>query len=333
VAARIDAPVLGAPDTAVDSVAAPKWEAALSYRYQYSDRHFVGREEQHQRQDENSQVTNNINVVDLSLRYNLDRRTSVSLSIPYLEASRTSGLRAGDRVVDRVSVRSNGVGDVVLGGSRLLLDPSKPRRGNVSLSLGIKAPTGEDGATDTRVRLVNGQRVGTVESVDQSIQPGDGGWGAVVGVSGYRLLDTAGTVAAYGAGSYLINPEGTNGVRTFRSRPSEAIMSIADQYVVRTGVQATPKAWRGLGAGLGGRIEGVPPHDLFGSSEGFRRPGYAISVEPSLSYTRDRYAVSLAVPVAVERNRQRSVSDIQVGGHGDAAFADYVVLLGYFVKF
>lgn len=330
-AARIDAPVLGALDNSVGG-GIHKWEASLSYRYQYSDRHFVGREEQEERQDENSQVTNNINVVDLSVRYNLNRRTSVSVSIPYLDATRTSGLRANGVIVDRVSVRSSGIGDIVVGGSRLLLDPAKPRRGNLSMSLGLKIPTGEEGVTDTRIRLVNGQRVGTVESVDQSIQPGDGGWGAVVGLSGYRLLDKGGALAAYGSGNYLINPEGTNGVRTFRGRPSEAIMSIADQYVVRAGLQVSPKIWRGVGAGLGGRIEGVPPHDLFGSSEGFRRPGYAISIEPSLSYSRGRTAVSLAVPIAIERNRQRSVSDLLVGGHGDAAFADSVVLLRYFFK-
>ena len=33
----------------------------------------------------------------------------------------------------------------------------------------------------------------------------------------------------------------------------------------------------------------------------------------------------MSVPIAVRRNWQRSVSDILVGGHGDAAFADYLI--------
>jgi len=332
VAARLDAPVLGAFDGSVGG-GIHRWEVSLSFRNQYSDRHFVGTDEQEERQEENSQVANNIKLADLGVRYNFDRRTSIAIGIPYMTATRTSALRAGGAVVDRVSVRSEGIGDVTLTGTRLLLDPAKPRRGNASLTLGLKLPTGEQGATDTRIRLVNGQRVGTVEPVDQSIQLGDGGWGAILGLSGYRLLDQGGTVAAYGSGTYLVNPEGRNGVPTNRGRPSEAVMSIADQYLVRAGLQVARKSWRGLGAGLGGRIEGVPPHDVFGSSEGFRRPGYAISVEPSLSYTRGRYSMSLAVPVAVERNRQRSVSDLLVGGHGDAAFADYVVLASYWFRF
>jgi hypothetical protein len=84
---------------------------------------------------------------------------------------------------------------------------------------------------------------------------------------------------------------------------------------------------------MGGRIEGVPVHDLIGSSEGFRRPGYAVSAEPSVSWRRGPHTVSLTVPIAVERNRQRSVPDLARGSHGDAAFADYVVLAGYWRRF
>ena len=74
--------------------------------------------------------------------------------------------------------------------------------------------------------------------------------------------------------------------------------------------------------------------DLVGGSEGFRRPGYAISVEPAISYTHGPHTISLAIPFAVERNRQRSVPDmLEPGRHGDAAFADYVVLAGYFRRF
>ena len=111
-------------------------------------------------------------------------------------------------------------------------------------------------------------------------------------------------------------------------------MSIADQYLFRTGAIAAPASWKGFGVGLGGRVEGVPVHDLIGSSEGFRRPGYAVSIEPSISWSSGVHSFSLSVPYAVQRNRQRSVPDRLVPGrHGDAAFADYVVLLGYWQRF
>jgi hypothetical protein len=80
---------------------------------------------------------------------------------------------------------------------------------------------------------------------------------------------------------------------------------------------------------LGGRVEGVPADDVIGGSIGFRRPGYAVSIEPGLTYVHGRSAFSLGVPVAVYRNRTRSVADRASGGHGDAAFADYIFLAGF----
>jgi hypothetical protein len=56
-------------------------------------------------------------------------------------------------------------------------------------------------------------------------------------------------------------------------------------------------------------------------------------VEPSVSASWGPHTVSLAVPVAVYRDRTKSVADLLSGGHGDAAFADYIILLGYWRKF
>jgi hypothetical protein len=172
-----------------------------------------------------------------------------------------------------------------------------------------------------------------VETADQSVQPGDGGWGLVLQASGYRLFNASGTLAGYFSGSYIVEPEKTSGTLTYRNAPEEAVMSIADQYVARLGVQVSGLSWRGWSIGLGARLEGIPVHDLFGSSEGFRRPGYILSAEPSLSWTRGAHTVQLATPVAIERNRQRSVPDLQRGRHGDASFPDYVVMLGYSRRF
>jgi hypothetical protein len=39
------------------------------------------------------------------------------------------------------------------------------------------------------------------------------------------------------------------------------------------------------------------------------------------------------MPIAVERNRRRSVTDIADGRHGDAAFADNLLIIGYSRRF
>lgn len=329
----MDAPVLGAFDELTASE--HKWRVSLSWRYQKSDRHFRGTEEEEHRQFEDSEVINTIHLAELGIRYDFNLRNSLTVSIPYLIAERSHPIRDADRtVVGRSVLNSRGLSDITIVGRRLLFDPTTHRRGNLSLGLGIKLPTGDDNVVDTRERLGDdGEPVLRVETVDQSVQPGDGGFGAIIDLSGFLQLGSSGNLAAYASGAYLINPEGTNGVQTYRSRAGEQIMSIADQYVFRTGLTAAPRSWNGISVGLGGRIEGVPVHDLFGSSEGFRRPGYAVSVEPSIAWTRGVHSVSLSVPIAVQRNRQRSVPDLANGHHGDAAFADYLILLGYWHRF
>ena len=87
--------------------------------------------------------------------------------------------------------------------------------------------------------------------------------------------------------------------------------------------------FRWVTASLGGRLEGVPSSDLIGCDKGFRRPGYAISVEPGLTFRRGHSALTVGVPFAVYRNRTRSYADKINGGHGDAAFADYLVIVGF----
>lgn len=336
-ASRLDAPVLGAFDDLkiqVDTAEETPWEVSMSWRYQKSDRHFRGTHEERNRTAEHSEVINTLHLAEIGLRYHFDRQTSLSVGVPYLMAQRSHPIRNDNRdVVGRSVLNSRGLGDITVVGRRLLFDPSVRRRGNLSVGVGVKLPTGDNNVVDTRERLVDGERVLRVETVDQSVQPGDGGFGVIVDFSGYRLLGSSDSLAAYASGAYLINPEGTSGVQTYRSNPGEEIMSIADQYVFRTGLTYGPRSWRGLSAGLGGRIEGVPVHDLFGSSEGFRRPGYAVSVEPTLAWTRGPHTVTLGVPVAVQRNRQRSVPDLRNGRHGDAAFADYLVQVGYWMRF
>ena len=80
-------------------------------------------------------------------------------------------------------------------------------------------------------------------------------------------------------------------------------------------------------------MEGVPVRDLLGKSNGFRRPGYAISGDPGFLYNRWGYVFSCNVPWAIERNR-RSVPDIANGIRtGDATFADYVLTFGLSKRF
>jgi hypothetical protein len=301
------------------------WQASTSYRWQKSDRHFVGSEYQEDRDADSSQVVNRVHLLDLNVRYQWTQRTSVSASLPWFIASRSNPIRNANRVViDRSVTHANSLSDSSLTLRRWMKNPDSCKNGNVSLGLGAKFPTGESDHRDTRRTFSGGQIVSSVVPVDQSIQPGDGGWGFALEAAGFRRF--GGRAVGYASASYLFNPEEQGKTDRGGNDPNTRFLSIADQYLARVGV-ATNFRW--VTASLGGRLEGVPSSDLIGGDKGFRRPGYAISIEPGLTFRRGHSALTVGVPVAVYRNRTRSYADKINGGHGDAAFADYLVIVGF----
>lgn len=311
------------------------FQAAVGYRWFESDRHFTGSHEDVEREEEGSQVINNSHFVDLGISYAFNPRFSANLVVPFVFHDRSQVVRSNDTartILQRYHTQATGLGDLRLSGSGWLIDPTSRPRGNVLIGLGLDMPTGEEDHTDTFsvFDATSKQIVARERTVDQSIQPGDGGWGIITEIYAfYRLIDR---LNLYVNGSYLITPEEKNGVPTFRNNPFEAIMSISDTYMGRVGLDYTLLPEWGLTLSFGGRIEGVPVHDAIGGSEGFRRPGFSIAVEPGISASRWGWMASVSAPVAMHRNRERSVPDKQftessgVYRHGDAAFADFAIL-------
>jgi hypothetical protein len=297
-----------------------QWQIAIGYRKQVSFRHFVGTVEQKEREELRTAIYNYVHLFDVGLTYAITRRTSISVGVPFMVATRFR------QSTPDLATHSAGVGDISMSVRTWLLPPPAESGQNISIGVGVKFPTGKPDVRDT-VTTAAGP---ATQVVDQSIQLGDGGTGIVLDMQAFkRVWQTT----LYASGVYLINPRNTNGVRTGRARPSEAIMSVADQYLARAGVVFPLRKVHGLAFSFGPRIEGAPVRDILGKSEGFRRPGYAISLEPGMIYTRGKNTWSVSAPIAVERNRRRSVTDITDGRHGDAAFADYVLLVGFSRRF
>src|SRR5438093_6857500 len=214
-----------------------------------------------------------------------------------------------------------------------LLSPVIHPRGNVSVAIGIKAPTGNYGAKDEYPNIDGTND--TRKAVDQSIQPGDGGWGVLFDLQAYKSLEHA---TFYGSGTYLANPRDTNGTPSiivglgFGGNPAFAALlenSVPDQYVARAGA-AFPVVKDLFTMSIGFRIEGVPRYDLIGDSHGCRRPGYESYLEPGFLFTHGRSTWSIYVPRALVRNRRPNP---YTGNAGDATFPDYVVIMGYSYRF
>jgi hypothetical protein len=312
------------------------FQASVNYRWFKSDRHFVGDEEQTQRQAEGSEVINRSHFIDVGVAYAIDPRWSVSVTFPFTAHDRSQVVRSNDTartILGRFSTQAGGLGDIRFGVNGWILNPSTPRKGNVLLGLTVAAPTGEDDARDT-FQVYNAATKTVVprdQTVDQSIQPGTGGWGITLEL--YSFYSLARRWNLYVNGAYTFTPEEMNGVPTYRTNnPYESIMSITDAYFGRAGVEFALWPKHGLVLSLGGRIEGVPVWDAIGGSDGFRRPGFSIGIEPGLAAMLGRWSLGLYAPVALYRNRERSVPDMQwseasgVSRHGDAAFADFAIL-------
>ncbi len=311
----------GGDHPAIRTGSAKPWTVSVGYRYQESFRHFIGTVEQKQREILGTQIFNTYHLLDVSVSRQLTPRWSAQVSLPILFADRNQ------LYVPRGDFHVNSIGDMTIGGRAALLPPTESGS-NILLGASLKLPTGKYNATGAAVDR-NGNPIQA--TADQSIQAGDGRTGFALDVQMFRSIWFRSML--YFTGVYLFNPSDTNGVNTFRTRAGEQVMSVPDQYLFRGGLSRAVPGIRGLTATFGGRIEGVPVRDAFGKSNGFRRPGYAISVEPGAMYARGSYIFSGNIAFAVERNRRRSVPDIQNGTHGDAAFADWVLTAGISRRF
>ncbi len=288
----------------------------VDWRSFSSFRHFIGEQEQTQRAVLGTQIKNHQNLYNITVDAQLTPRWSANVVIPVLQGSRNQKY-SPNGIYDIA-----GVGDIVAGVQAWVLRPPAENGGNIAFGVGLKLPTGLNNGMGTG-KLSNG----TVEKVvaDQSLQPGDGTWGFTLSTQAYK--QSYFHVIGYFQGAWLFSPADTNGVPTFRNGAGESVMSATDQYLFRGGLSRHVPHLRGLAASFGGRMEGIPVRDAFGKSDGFRRPGYIISIDPGLQYQRGHNMFALNAPWAVQRNRRASVTDLANHKHGDAAFADYAIIL------
>jgi len=349
----MDVPVFGTHEGQITSynLAKSKWTLAFGFRHFRSFRHFVGDVEQNaentangtaERDRAGSNVINHVYQPSIAVAYGVTDRFSVAAELPYFHAHRRQpGPPTGTNPT--YVTASSGISDLTLTSRYWLTDPAKHSNWNASVGLGFKLPTGNDMAQDdflVRV-LADGTRVTEIRPVDQSIQPGDGGFGFVPEFQAFKRF---GRYTGFASGSYLINPRETNDFN--RSGPSANVdtsgamnhlLSVADQYAVRVGVA---RAVKKVGVNLGLRWEGTKAHDLIGGDRGRRRPGYTLGLDPGVAYSfKGGLQMSLNVPIAIRRVRNQNYADIlssETTGerqNGDAAFADYAIIVGFSRRF
>jgi hypothetical protein len=334
VAIRSTGAICAKPDATAE--AQHGWQLNTSYRYFRSFRHFVGREEQKERLEKNTEVINWSHNLDLSLVRHFNSQWSLAMNLPIISNVRSSLYEHGGNNVKnaRHKTSSFGIGDIRFTGYYWLFDPLKSSKGNIQIGLGIKLPTGDYEYEDFFIKNDSTKILGPV---DQSIQLGDGGTGFTTEINAYYNFSKH--IGVYGSFYYLFNPREQNGVSTGRGSPVAAtaitygssVMSVPDQYMIRAGVNIS---FDRLSISAGARMECVPAEDLIGGSSGFRRPGYVVSLEPGITYRLKDITAFATVPVALRRDRTQSYADKErtritgIYAQGDAAFADYSINIG-----
>ncbi|HZP03487.1 MAG TPA: transporter [Terracidiphilus sp.] len=307
------------------------FQLTIGERHQFSYQHFVGDVYQVTRQQAHNQVENRINLITANLTYQWTPRISVEVDAPFLFASRKTENSP-------IKYQASGVGDTIFGFNAWIRNPSRSPKTNVSVGLGIMVPTGNDDVTNNVNTNTTGTGAATnvVTPVDYSIQPGNGGWGLVMQWAGYTPAGKS--MILYWDGDYIATQGGTNGVQrgaTLSStQPLNNYVAISDQYLVEAGALLPVWHEHGIGATFGPRWEGVPSRNLFPvSNDGFRRPGFAVTLGPGIQYAHGPNLLQAGVYKAVHRDRTTSYPDSVYGSHGDAAFAQYVWLASWTHRF
>ena len=342
------------------------FQIGTSYRYFHSFRHFVGSVEQPQRQtsgggfDENGHEKGNaVNIyshaIDLNISYAVSDRIQVNVSIPYVHNERSQVLATKKDAVTgqtlegtRYSVYAKGLGDVRINTTFWVFDPAKATKGNLLIGAGLKLNTGSHTRKDNGLALdpTTGDVITTRQTMDQAIQPGDGGIGFSVELQGFRQIYKG--LYGFGNGYYLFNPRQSNGTYKSSFKSAYDLYACPDQYFARAGVMTSITKSKNLTLSLAGRVEGIPAFDKFGGEVAYRRPGYVVAVESGVSYRMGQHSISLFVPYNFFKKRIQSASDIaqtvtnnantladpvkypaKPKVNGDAAFADYSISLNY----
>jgi len=320
---REAAPIIGAASSTY--LRPGEWQLDVSFRDSTADRHYSLDVEQVQRQLLGTNVINTQKQTLFDLSHAVTDRFSFSVAVPVVVATWGIPRPTTPAPGPRATEHGQGLGDVSAIGRYWVFDPMKHSDRNLSVGLGVKTPTGNQNQYD--VYVDNSGVNPTSKPIDQSIQPGDGGWGAQLEVQGFTRI---GRAFVFGSANYLLNPKDVNDAPSGRAAGlyQRDFNSVPDQYVARVGVGAP--IWRYFGASVAYRVEGVPQYDLLGRSDGFRRPGHEMYLEPGITFTVGRSTLQFDLPIGVYRYRS---PDPYTRANGDATFPDYVALASYSYRF
>jgi hypothetical protein len=289
-----------------------QWQVGLSYRHLSSDEFFVGSESSPSSGPGGQPPEFKIHTFVADIGYAFNDQFRLRLAVPFSTGQLVVHLPPGSQSEQTAT----GIGDVSLMGEGWLLKPRTHARGNIAFGLGFKAPTGSH----------------TIESngavADQRVQPGDGGWGILLGTQAFHQITERSN--AYATGFYMVSPKSHSDVQR-----GTAYWSVPDVYSARLGATYDVQQDWGLSLSLGGRFDGIPVHDLVGGGDEttVKTSSQILYADPGMSVGRGRGTFTLSVPVRMWVNREKSELEQSSGAVNGGGFAKYLVFAGYAWRF
>lgn len=316
---RFDSPRVGGASR--PQLAGHQWQIDVSYRHLTADEWYVGTNVNEAAAPFGHPLYLDIHSVAFTFNYGITDRISLAVTVPVSHGSHSRYYADGTRH----KVNASGIGDVSAVGTFWLWDPKRSSNGNLSLGFGVKSSSGDNAVLDN-FYLPGG--VVTQRPVDQAIELGDGGLGIVGQVQGYRKIVR--NTYGYAQGWYLLTPRNTTHVIS----PYPGVpLSVPDIYSVRFGaVYDIPRA-RGLSVSFGPRIDGIRYRDLLGGSDGFRRPGYSLYLDPGVMFVQKHATITINFPWLIHEDFQRSRVDFQLNKLGGGDLAEHLLLAQYSFRF
>ena len=298
---------------------AREWQLTLAYRRLVSNEWFVGTDENSSLAPGGKSPEFRIHTFVADVAYAISDRYRVKLSVPLSSGSLSRTWP--DKAVHEQT--ATGIGDVTLMGEAWALKPRTHERGNIAFGLGMKLPTGSH---------TLGSQFYTVAGpvnfpADQTIQPGDGGWSVILESRAFRQITER--AHAYAFASYMVSPKAKSDVEWVPG--SAQYWSVPDVYSARIGAAFSVLPDHGLTMSLGGRVDGIPVHDLVGGGDDdtIKRTAYVLFADPGLSYSIGRSIVTLSVPYRVKVNRQKSLFEQRTNALNAGGFAKHLVFASF----
>ncbi len=319
-----------------NSFSGSAWQLNLANRYFQSSRDF--KETVDQKTAAQNKSENDTYTLDISLSKLFANGWSVNLSLPINANTRTTSFEHGGPNTIRRSTHSFGAGDLRFTVYKWLLKPDVNQKWNLQAGLGIKFATGDYKYQDYFYR---NDTTNFLSAVNPGIQLGDGGTGIITGLNIFYVINK--TVTLYGNVYYMLSPREQNGTSyTFGKTPTANQVksgatenSVPDVYSLRAGAFINLKK---ISFSAGIRDEGSPVNDFIGGSNGLRRAGYNLSLEPGVIYKMKNTVIYFYAPIIIDRRIKQNVPDKKmteltgVNTVGLGGSPDYLLMVGISFK-